>query len=94
MRIVSLLIVASLVGAAFAQPGVFGKEELINYTPEWHGERFAEGRPKVPDAVIKRMKYVTFEEAWDVLREAGFAHQYRCSKFFPAQPPTSRAGAG
>src|SRR5437588_7728648 len=59
-----------------AQEGFFTKEDVIKYTPDWKGERFADGRPKVPDAVLDRMKNVTLEEAWAVLREAGFNHQY------------------
>lgn len=61
---------------AFAQPGVFTKQDLIKYTPEWKGERFPDGRPKVPDSIVQRMKKVTLEEAWAVLRNAGFNHQY------------------
>jgi len=52
------------------------KEELIFLTPEWKGERFADGRPKVPDALLKRMKLVTHEEAWAVLKGENFRHQY------------------
>lgn len=60
----------------FAQPGVFTKEHLIQYTPEWTGERFEDGRPKVPDGILERMKSVTLEEAWAVLRNEGFNYQY------------------
>lgn len=63
-------------GLAFGQPGIFTKDDLIKYTPDWKGERFADGRPKVPDAVLERMKNVTLEEAWAVLRDAGFTHEY------------------
>ena len=59
-----------------AQPGVFSKSELIKYTPEWMGDRFEDGRPKVPDAILKRMQSVTLEEAWAVLRNAGYPFQY------------------
>ncbi len=52
------------------------KEELIFLTPEWKGERFADGRPKVPDEILDRMKLVTLEEAWAVLKGANFKHQY------------------
>ena len=52
------------------------KEELIFMTPDWKGERFADGRPKVPDAILKRMKLVTQEEAWAVLRNENYKHQY------------------
>jgi hypothetical protein len=65
-----------LLSTAWAQEGFFTKANVIKYTPEWKGERFPDGRPKVPDAVLDRMKTVTLEEAWAVLREAGFNHQY------------------
>jgi hypothetical protein len=43
------------------------KEELIFLTSEWKGERFPDGRPKVPDALIARAKNISIEEAWVVL---------------------------
>ena len=52
------------------------KEDLIMYTPQWKGERFSDGRPKVPDAILKRMKLVTHEEAWAVLKGDNYKHQY------------------
>jgi regulator of RNase E activity RraA len=52
------------------------KEELIFLTPEWKGERFPDGRPKVPDAILNRMKLVTLEEAWAVLKGDNYKHQY------------------
>jgi len=55
-----------------SQPGVFSKDALIEYTPQWKGERFPDGRPKVPDDIIERMKDVSIEEAWAVLRN----HEY------------------
>ena len=51
-------------------------EELIEYTPEWHGERFEDGRPKVPDDVIERMRQVTITQAWGVVRGEGYQHQF------------------
>ena len=62
--------------AASAQPGVLTRELLIQYTPDWKGERFPDGRPKVPDGILQRMKSVTLEEAWARLRSAGFNHEY------------------
>ena len=52
------------------------REQLIALTPEWKGERFADGRPKVPDSLLDRMKLVTLEEAWAVLRNENYKHQY------------------
>ena len=51
------------------------KEQLIALTPLWKGERFADGRPKVPDDIIKRMKSVSVEEAWAVMKNAGYGYQ-------------------
>jgi len=66
----------ALAACAAGQPGILTNEALIQYTPEWKGERFADGRPKVPDGILKRMRNVTLEEAWAVLRNEGFNHQY------------------
>jgi len=51
------------------------KEQLIALTPLWKGERFPDGRPKVPDDIIKRMKSVSVEEAWAVMKNAGYGYQ-------------------
>ncbi|MEO7960803.1 MAG: RraA family protein [Ginsengibacter sp.] len=51
------------------------KEQLIFLTPEWKGERFADGRPKVPDDILRRMKAVSVEEAWATMKNAGFSYQ-------------------
>jgi len=52
------------------------KEQLIALTREWKGERFADGRPKVPDSLLDRLKLVTLEEAWAVLRNENYKFQY------------------
>jgi regulator of RNase E activity RraA len=73
------LVTVAMLGAAWsaaAQPGVLTSQLLAEYTPDWTGERFADGRPKVPDAILDRMRAVTLEEAWAVLTQAGFTHQY------------------
>jgi len=51
------------------------RDQLIALTPEWKGERFADGRPKVPDNIINRMKSVSVEEAWAVMKNAGYGYQ-------------------
>lgn len=63
-------------GSAEAQLGMFSKEQRLGITSEWAGERFPDGRPKVADALIERMKEVTAEEAWGVLTEAGYKLQF------------------
>jgi regulator of RNase E activity RraA len=61
---------------ARAQQEFFTREDVIKYTPDWKGERFPDGRPKVPDSILDRMKNVTLEEAWATLRNHGFNHEY------------------
>lgn len=71
---VSCLLLLCCVYAGHAQQ--ISKEDLIFLTPEWKGERFKDGRPKVPDALLERMKLVTLEEAWAVLRNENFKYSY------------------
>ena len=55
------------------------RESLMKITGEWTGDRFPNGRPKVPDQVLERMKEVAIEEAWSVLRGNGYHHQFEGS---------------
>ncbi|RKN82483.1 RraA family protein [Ulvibacterium marinum] len=52
------------------------KDYMIFLTPQWEGERFEDGRPKVPNSVLERMKSVTIEEAWGTLRNEGYHNQF------------------
>ncbi|XOV93363.1 MAG: RraA family protein [Bacteroidota bacterium] len=52
------------------------KEQLIYYTQEWKGERFEDGRPKIPDALLKRALNISIEEAWGYLRNTGYHNQF------------------
>jgi hypothetical protein len=51
-------------------------EEIIEYTPEWRGERFADGRPRVADDIVERMRRVSVTQAWGLLRNEGYNWQY------------------
>lgn len=51
-------------------------EYIEALTPEWKGERFPDGRPKVSDSLLERLKNISIEEAWGVLRNRGFRNQY------------------
>lgn len=62
--------------SSFAMPLTMTKEQLIRYTSEWQGERFPDGRPKVPDSIIERMESVNIEEAWSVLEKDGYDYQF------------------
>jgi regulator of RNase E activity RraA len=51
-------------------------EDLIALTNLNPFERFPDGRPRVPDDLLERMKLVTTEEAWGILREHGYHRQF------------------
>lgn len=61
---------------SFGQLGMFTTEQRIDITRSWKGERFPDGRPKVPDEVLNRLRHTTAEEAWGTLRRHGFNLQF------------------
>jgi len=67
-------------------------EYIKAITPEWKGERFPDGRPRVPDALLERLKNVSIEEAWGYLRNRGYMNQYEGDwiVLHPDQPMTGR----
>ncbi len=69
------------------------KGELLALTPKWKGDRYPDGRPKVPDALLDRMKAVTIDEAWEVLRDHGYDNQFEggWKILHPDQPLVGRA---
>jgi regulator of RNase E activity RraA len=69
------VLVMLLACCAVANGQQMSKEELIYLTGEWKGERFPDGRPKVPDNIVRRMKSVSVEEAWATMSNAGYKYQ-------------------
>ena len=59
-----------------AQQVTLTSDQMKAYTPEWKGERFPDGRPKVPDKLLERLKAVRLEEAWGILRNKGYQNQF------------------
>jgi regulator of RNase E activity RraA len=75
VTLISLLAcVLSLIGNA--QQVTPSADQVKALTPDWMGERFADGRPKVPDKYLERLKKVHLEEAWGILRNKGFQNQF------------------
>jgi len=70
-----VLLVCSLAAPAFSQVKIT-KEQILFYTSDWRGERFPDGRPKVPDDLLTRALDVSIEDVWDFLQEKGYRCQF------------------
>jgi regulator of RNase E activity RraA len=76
-RILIVSVISALaVNTAAAQMFRFTREQMVRYTPKNPFERFPDGRPKVPDALLERVKTLSVEEAWGILRNKGYHAQY------------------
>jgi regulator of RNase E activity RraA len=80
-RLGHALTTALLAGVALgfgvsASAQTISRDQMVFLTAEWKGERFPDGRPRVPDAVLARMRKVSIEEAWGVLRSHGYQSQF------------------
>jgi 4-hydroxy-4-methyl-2-oxoglutarate aldolase len=60
----------------YAQNVGSSPEYIKALTSEWKGERFSDGRPKIPDGLLERLKNISIEEAWGVLRNKGYLNQF------------------
>jgi regulator of RNase E activity RraA len=69
------------------------KERVLYYTPDWQGERYPDGRPKVADGILQRMKNVSIEEAWALIAAEGYPCQFEghWQTIHPEQPMVGRA---
>ena len=61
---------------AAAQQVTLTPDQVKAMTSEWKGERFPDGRPKVSDKLLERLKKVHLEEAWGILRNKGYQNQF------------------
>src|SRR5580698_8757935 len=52
------------------------KEQMLFYTSDWKGERFPDGRPKIPDDLLKRALDVSIEDVWEYLGKLGYKSQF------------------
>ena len=73
---VSLLACILACPAVRAQAIAGSPEYIIALTSQWQGERFPDGRPKVSDDLLERLKHVTIEECWAELMKLGYQNQY------------------
>lgn len=74
MRAVAFcLAVSSLLSG---QVFTFTRDQMVKYTSQNPYDRFEDGRPRVPDALLERLKDLSAEEIWAVLPGKGFRCQY------------------
>ena len=52
------------------------REDIIALTPLWKGERFEDGRPKVPQKYLDEMRKMTLEELWKPIFLKGYITQF------------------
>jgi regulator of RNase E activity RraA len=75
--IAAVVIVWTSLGASVAFSQVkMTKEQMMFYTSDWKGDRFPDGRPKVPDDLLKRALDVSIEDVWDYLRGENYRNQF------------------
>src|ERR1700723_178924 len=75
--IAAAVIAWTVVGASAAFSQVkMTRDQMMFYTSDWKGDRFPDGRPKVPDDLIKRSVDCTIEDIWGFLRQKGYANQF------------------
>jgi regulator of RNase E activity RraA len=85
---------SSQTGASDRPNGIAAsRADLLAMTPLWKGDRYPDGRPKVPDELLRRMKAVSIEEAWDVLRRRGYEYPFAAGwqMVHPDRPFVGRA---
>jgi regulator of RNase E activity RraA len=68
-----LIFVASL--SLTAQQVGWTSQQVKNLTSQWKGDRFEDGRPKVPDLVLERLANCTLEQIWGYLGRRGYQNQ-------------------
>src|SRR5690349_9965397 len=75
-KIISLLLSSCIIFSTSAQQVTLTSDQIKALTPDWKGERSADGRPRVADKLMERLKKVHLEEAWGILRNKGFQNQF------------------
>ncbi len=78
MKKTTLIVAAALVALSLtaAEMITFTPEQMIRYTPKNPYERFPDGRPKVPDALLERVRALSLEDVFSTLQRYGFKNQY------------------
>ncbi len=91
-KITLFLMIILAISTVRAQNVGSSPEYIRALTAEWKGERFPDGRPKVSDELLGRLKNISIEEAWGFLRNRGYQNQYEGDWLIinPDEPMTGR----
>jgi 4-hydroxy-4-methyl-2-oxoglutarate aldolase len=89
---ISLLITAGLLAPAQGQVFRLSREQLIQYTAKSTYDRFPDGRPRVDDKMLERVKGLSIEEAWSILISKGYRHQFAGWDFQVLHPGKTLVG--
>ncbi len=73
-KVVVIIAVLSFLYAESQSVGT-SAEQVKALTSQWKGERFEDGRPKVPDLVLERLKNATLEQVWGYMGRKGYNNQ-------------------
>jgi 4-hydroxy-4-methyl-2-oxoglutarate aldolase len=65
----------SIPSRATAQLNAITREEMLKYTAKNPYERFPDGRPKVPDTLLEKIREMSAEEVLSIARQ-GYPHQF------------------
>jgi len=78
MKVKHLFLAGLMLASSLATQAqvALSKEQIVALTPEWKGDRLPDGRPNVPDKFLQRLKNISLEEAWGILRNAGYNNQF------------------
>lgn len=75
-RKICIVLIFSLgISYAAAQRVGASPEYVKVLTSQWEGDRFDDGRPKVPDLVLERLKKATLEQIWGYMYQRGYRNQ-------------------
>jgi len=92
-RLTPVLLLCAFFAAPLHSQVKTPKEQILFYTADWKGERFLDGRPKIPDSLLTRALDVSIEDIWDFLREHKYNSQFEggWQALHPDQPFAGRA---
>ena len=75
----AIAVLLTAAACAKTPPTISSVDQVLAATPEWAGERMDDGRPRVSDALLERMRNVSVTMAWSVLRGAGYHNCHETS---------------